>query len=41
MAFIDMETGKIILTEETKLNNEIRYFVYDENGWCMGNKRKS
>lgn len=32
-----MRTGKITLTKETRINNEIRYFVYDENGWCLGN----
>ena len=31
-----MKTGKITLTEETKLNGEIVYFVYDQNGKCMG-----
>lgn len=31
-----MTTGKITLTEETKLNGEIVYFVYDQKGKCMG-----
>jgi hypothetical protein len=31
-----MKTGKITLTEETKLNGDVVYFVYDKDGKCMG-----
>jgi len=31
-----MTPGKITLTKQTEINGEVKYFVYDAEGWCMG-----